>query len=147
MELSNIEGKVAGIALLLSLVLVFLALGVVSARGEYAGFTAGLSGYEDIGNKISGAEAILEINPFSVLLQVLGFGILAAKLTASGEGSLALPAFGLVLVAVVAFTIRITFEGQVTAWAARHSTAGGTVPEIYEALRGWDRFAFDPFYY
>lgn len=145
-EFAAYQGKVAGAALLLALLTYVVAIAIVAAKGEYAGFTAGLTGYEDIGDKVSGASATMNANTLAVILQVVGFGILTAKLNADGEAGLATASFGLLLLALTFFTLRVTFEGEVTAWGARLFARGREVIDLYEPLRLWMATAFGLFY-
>jgi hypothetical protein len=83
--------------------------------------------------------------PFA-LLQVVGFGILAAQLQGAGEASVATVSIGLLIVALIVSSIEGTFQGSVTVWAGRQWARTGSVPEMYEALRTWINGSIQPVY-
>ena len=131
------QGALAGIALLLSFLAMMVGFAIVIVQGKLGGLAAAFRGVEGIGEAASGLSILARAGLPSMALQLIGFGVLTAMLQDSGEGSIATAAFGLLIFADIFFTLKGSFEGDMTLWASRRWARTGSSPEIYEALHVW----------
>ena len=70
----------AGAALLLSILSILVGLLIVATQGRFRGLAAGFMGVEGIGEAASALAVMAKAGLSFALLQVVGFGILAAQL-------------------------------------------------------------------
>lgn len=138
--------RVAGAALLLSMAAVVVGLAVAGAQGRLHGMAAGFRGVEDVGEAASVLSLLNIAAGVMILLQLVGFTLLAVMLAEAGERALASVALVLFVFAVAVAVIEGSFQGAVTPWAGRHWERTGAVPELFEALRHWVQYGVQPVY-
>jgi hypothetical protein len=135
--------RIAGILLISSFLIPFLALVILITSGAFSAFSAAIQD--------SLAEMAPYANTFRLLntlwtagwiVQLLGFGLLSRLLLGAGDESMAIPAFFALLVAVILGVLHGTFHMSVETWAAEEAAFPGTIPEIYEPLEIWISNAF-----
>jgi hypothetical protein len=132
-----IQDKVAGVVLLISFFSIVVALIIIGVQGKLIGLTSAFRGIEGIGSQASAHQIITKAGLLSTLLQIVGFGIITALLHNSGETSVAIVAFGLLLFASAVLAVGESFHGSVTVWAGQQWEQTGNVPDLYEPLRKW----------
>ena len=142
-DLVSYQGRVAGAALLLSLVSLVIGMVIIGIQGKFGGLAASFSGVEGFGDTVSALSTLAKAAIPLTLLQVVGFGILAAMLREQGEASISTVSFGLMLLALALTVFRGAFDGTVTVWAAEQSASSGSAPDLFEPLRAWARFIFE----
>lgn len=135
--------KMAGTALLLSILSLVIGLIIIALQGKIGGLAASFRGPAGMGETASALSTLEKANTPMLILQVIGFGILAAMLTKAGETSIANISFGLFILAGVILVFRGTFDGSLTVRAARDFASTGSIPEYYEPLREWVHHAFE----
>jgi hypothetical protein len=129
--------KFAGAALLASVLSIAVGLMIVAYQGNLRGLAAAFRGVEGIGSEASALSVMAKAGLVMTLAQIVGFGILAARLRGAGADAVATVSFGLVVFALAVSVLEGSFQGSVTAWAGQLWSATGSVPELYEALRVW----------
>ena len=138
--------RIAGAALLLSILSILVGLLIVATQGRFRGLAAGFMGVEGIGEAASALAVMAKAGLSFALLLVVGFGILAALWRGAGEASIATFSFGFLIVALSVSSIEGTFQGSVTVWAGQQWASTGSIPEMYEALRTWINGTIQPVY-
>lgn len=136
------EMRLGGAALLLGVAALATVFGVIAIRGEMRGVAASFMGVEGIGREASALATLMKGQAIFGILQIVGFGVLAAALIEAGERSLGLVSFGLWVLASAATVIRTVFDGTVTVWAGERWAETGTVPEVYEPLSAFAQNSF-----
>ena len=134
MNVQSHQGKIAGIALLLSILSIVVGIIIVATQGKLGGLAAAFRGVEGIGEASSG---LGKAGVFMILLQMIGFGILTAVLRDAGEASISTVSFGFLILASTFSLFEVTFHADVTVWAGQQWALTGNVPELYETLRTW----------
>lgn len=138
--------RVAGAALILSIVAILIGLGIAGAQGRVHGMAAGFRGVEGIGEAAS-VLGLLNIAAFvMIVLQLVGFTLLAVMLADAGERAVAAVALVLFVFAAATAVIEGSLQGTVTPWAGRYWERTGQVPELFEALRHWVQYGVQPVY-
>ncbi len=137
------QGKIAGAALIISLLSLGIGLVIIGIRGKFGGLAASFRGVEGLGDRASALSILAKAAIPLTLLQVVGFGILAALLSEQGEASISTVSFGLMILALALTVFRGAFDGTITVWAAEQSAGSGSVPDLFESLRTWPRFIFE----
>lgn len=135
--MASYQARMGGIALLLSMAAMAVGFSVIAAQGRMQGLTAGFQGVEGVGEAASALSVMAKAGIPYMLLQLIGFGILAVMLRGAGEGVLSTVSFGILVLALAVMVIRPTFEGTVTVWAAREWATTGAVPDLYQLLWDW----------
>ena len=138
--------RIAGAALLLSILSILVGLLIVATQSKFRGLAAAFMGVEGMGEAASALAVMAKAGLPFALLQVVGFGVLAAQLQGAGEASMATVSFGLLIFALTVSSIEGTFQGSVTVWAGQQWARTGSVPEMYEALRTWINGSIQPVY-
>jgi hypothetical protein len=138
-----VQGRIAGAALLVSLVSIVVGLLVVAVQGNLGGLSAGFRGIEGIGKTAVALSVMAKAGFPYILLQLVGFGILAVMLRNAGQGLLATLSFAVLVFASAVSVFRGAFEGTVTVWAAQELAATGSVPDLYEPLHAWTNEVFE----
>ena len=138
--------RIAGAALLLSILSILVGLLVVATQGKFRGLAAAFMGVEGFGASASALAVMTKAGLPFALLQAVGFGILAAQLRGAGEASIATVSFGFLIFALSVSSIEGTFQGSVTVWAGQQWARTGSAPEMYEALRTWINGSIQPVY-
>ena len=141
-DLVAYQGKIAGAALVLSLVSIGIGLIIIGIQGKFGGLAASFSGVEGFGDRASALSTIAKAGIPLTLLQVVGFGILAVMLREEGEASISTVSFGLLILSLALSVFRGAFDGTVTVWAAEQSASSGNVPDLFEPLKAWVGFIF-----
>lgn len=136
------ELRLGGFALLAAVVVVVAAFVLIAARGQLRGAGAGFMGVEGIGRDAAALATMMRALAVFSILQLVGFGVLAAVAAREGEPTLGLISFGLWLVASAAAVIRAVSEGTLTVWAGERWSDTGSVPDIYEPLNAFAQNSF-----
>ena len=131
------EMRLGGSAFLLSVVVLAVGFLLIAARGQFRGLGASFMGVEGIGRDVVALATLMRFLVVFGILQLIGFGVLAAALTEAGERTLALTSFGIWILGSAAAVIRTVFDGTVTVWAGERWAETGTVPEVYEPLNAF----------
>lgn len=142
-EALALQGRLAGIALLLSVASIIVGLVVVTMQGTLRGLSAGFRGVEGVGDAASALSVMAKAGFPYTLLQLTGFGIVAVMLRNSGEGLLSTLSLAVLIFASAVSVLRGTFEGSVTVWVAEEWAATGDIPELYEPLHAWINSVFE----
>ena len=129
--------QIAGILLLLSLLLIFFAVGLIAAQGRLGGMAAAFRGVGTQTKDASGLRTLARFAIPSTIAQLAGFAVFTLLLYEAGDRGLAIAALALVIFSAALGAVEATFQANVTTWAAEESARTGTVPELYEPLRRW----------
>lgn len=136
------ELRLGGFALLAAVVVVVAAFVLIAARGQLRGAGAGFMGVEGIGRDAAALATMMRALAVFSILQLVGFGVLAAVVAREGEPTLGLISFGIWVVASAAAVIRAVSEGTLTVWAGARWSDTGSVPDIYEPLNAFAQNSF-----
>jgi hypothetical protein len=128
--------RLAGLLLLLSVLLPVVGAAAIAADGRLDGMAAGHRGVGSGRGDASGLRDIWQYALPCLLLQLVGFSVLSARLREAGDGGLALAALALLVLAVGVGVLEGSFHANVTVWATQVARSG-PVPEFYEPLRRW----------
>ena len=130
--------RAAGSLLLASLLILLLALIILVASGTLPAFSARLQGsLEQMAPYAATSRLTNLLYAIGWIVHLLGFALLAQLLLRPGEEQLAILSFITILVAAILGFLHATFHMSVGTWAAQEAARTGTVPEVYETLRGW----------
>lgn len=136
------ELRLGGFALLASVVVVAGAFVLISVRGQLRGAGAGFMGVEGVGRDAVALATMMRSLAAYGILQLVGFGVLAAVVSREGEQTLGLISFGLWVVGSAAAVIRAVSEGTLTVWAGEQWAETGSIPDIYEPLNAYAQNSF-----
>lgn len=132
------EERIAGGVLVASLLVLLLAAVILFASGAISGFGAMTSGaLAEAAPYASRFRPQIYLFALGWIVQLLGLSLLTRLLVRAGAGQLAIPAFTLVLIAVIAAFLYYTFRASVELWAAQEAARTGSAPEFFEPLRLW----------
>lgn len=134
--------RLGGLALLGAVVVVVAAFVLIAARGQLRGAGAGFMGVEGVGRDAAALATMMRALAVFGILQLVGFGVLAAVVGREGEQTLGLVSFGLWAVASAGAVIRAVSEGTLTVWAGEQWADTGNVPDIYEPLNAFAQNSF-----
>lgn len=131
------EGRIAGILLLLSLLLLLGGVGLIAAQGRLEGMAAAFRGVGPQTRDASGLRTIARFAIPSTIAQLAGFALFTLLLQQAGDRGPAAAALALVVFWAALAAVEGTFHANVTVWAAEEAARTGTAPEFYEPLRRW----------
>lgn len=146
MDFAGFQGRVAGSALLLSILSLVFGLLIIALQGKFGGLAASFSGVEGIGEKASANLTLAKAAIPMTLLQIVGFGILSVILREKGVAIISTVSFGILLFALALTSFRGAFHGTVSVWAAELWASSGSVPELYKPLETWVGLIFEVAY-
>lgn len=128
--------RLAGLLLLLSVLLLVVGAAVIAADGRLDGMAAAFRGATYGRGDASGLRDIWRYALPCLLLQLVGFSLLSARLREAGDRGLALAALALMVFAVGAAVLGGSFHANLTVWAVQVARTS-SVPDFYEPLRRW----------
>ena len=132
----SISLRIAGIILILSVLLPMIWL-IIVTKGDFSGFQASVRGIDGVGQSAIVLNKANRIASFTVVLTLAGYGMLTLLLRESGDSSISLLAFNLLLFSQVFIILQGTFHGTITSWASTELAESGSVPEIFYQLWHW----------
>lgn len=131
-------GRIAGIVLIASILILVIALIIMIASGAMPAFFALLQGsLAQVAPYAATFRLLILLFVVGWIVQLLGFGLLTRLLLRAGDEQVAILAFILLLVAASLGILYSTFRMSVELWAAQEAARTGSIPEVYVALRGW----------
>ncbi|MDX1469834.1 MAG: hypothetical protein R3258_10890 [Acidimicrobiia bacterium] len=130
----SFELRLGGIALLASVGVLGVVFALVVSRSQIRGLSAGFMGVEGIGRDAVALRTLMRGLALFGILQLIGFGVLAASLTEVGERTIATVSYALWVLASAAGVFRVVSDGTITVWAGERWAETGSVPEVYAPL-------------
>jgi hypothetical protein len=128
--------RTTGVVLLLSIFLPLIGYLLISG-GHLSGFRSSIFGIEGVGDSAEVVRKTFPVNVLTLVLTLLGYGMLTIMLHESGDKALALLAFILLLSSQIVLIFERTFDSSVTVWAAKELAHTSKVPELFQPLWQW----------
>jgi len=128
--------RTTAVVLLLSIFLPVIGYILISG-GHLGGFRSSIFGIEGVGDSADVVRKTFPINVLTLVLTLLGYGMLTILLYESGGKAIALMAFMLLFSSQLVLIFQRTFDSSVTVWAAKELAHTSKVPELFEPLWQW----------
>lgn len=131
------EERVAGGMLVGSLLILVAAAVIMLLSGAIAGFGPAIQRSPEVAPYVDTFRLLILLFIIGWVVQLLGLGLLSRLLSRAGAEQLALLAFLLILLAVIAAVVHFSFRMIVELWAGQEAARLGNLPTLYEPLRLW----------
>jgi hypothetical protein len=128
--------RTTGVMLLVSILGPVVGLLLISG-GHLSGYRSSITGIQGVGESAEVVRKTFPIAVLSLVLIVLSHGMLTILLRESGDKTMSVLAFILLLSSQIVLILERTFDSSVTVWAAKELALTSKVPELFQPLWQW----------